>query len=199
MLTVWARPSWDFVGHEAKVIFWVLLTIYWVSESIVVRRMRAGGPDKVDDRGSLRLLALVFPLSWWSAIALAWVAPASFRSTGVYYAGLVCMVAGQVLRSWSIALLGRLFTVNVAVREGHRLIESGPYRILRHPSYTAILLVHLGIGLCMGNALSVVALVVPITMVLINRIRVEEDVLVSGLESYREYVRRTYRLIPGIY
>jgi protein-S-isoprenylcysteine O-methyltransferase Ste14 len=41
--------------------------------------------------------------------------------------------------------------------------------------------------------------VVPISLVLINRIRVEEDVLVSGLESYREYVKRTYRLIPGIY
>ncbi len=199
MLTVLAKPSWDFVGHEAKVAFWVLLAIYWVSESIVVRRMRAGGPDKVDDRGSLQLLALVFPLAWWSAIALAWVAAASFRSAAVFYAGLISMVAGQVLRSWSIAVLGRLFTVNVAVREGHKLIESGPYRVLRHPSYTAILLVHLGIGLCIGNALSAITLVVPIALVLINRIRVEEDVLTSGLTSYGEYVKRTYRLIPGIY
>jgi protein-S-isoprenylcysteine O-methyltransferase len=193
------RPTWDFVGHEAKVIFWVLLAIYWVSESIVVRRMRASGPDKVDDRGSLRALALVFPLAWWSAIALSWVSAASFRSVAVFYAGLACMATGQLLRSWSIAVLGRLFTVNVAVREGHRLIESGPYRILRHPSYTAILLLHLGIGLCIGNALSLFALMVPITLVLINRIRVEEDVMVSGLASYRDYIKRTFRLIPGVY
>jgi protein-S-isoprenylcysteine O-methyltransferase len=199
VLTVLAKPTWDFVGHEARVAFWVLLALYWVSESIVVRRMRAGGPDAVDDRGSLRLLAIVFPLSWWSAIALAWVAPASFRNAGVFYAGLGCMVAGQILRTWSIAVLGRLFTVNVAIREGHRLIESGPYRVLRHPSYTAILLVHLGIGLCIGNALSLFALVVPIAAVLINRVRVEEDVLVKGLSTYGEYVRRTYRLVPGIY
>ncbi|MEO8307511.1 MAG: isoprenylcysteine carboxylmethyltransferase family protein [Pseudomonadota bacterium] len=196
---MFSKPTWDFVGHEAKVIFWVLLALYWVSESIVVRRMRADGRDKVDDRGSLRLLALVFPFAWWSAIALAWVGAASLRSAPAFYAGLACMLAGQVLRSWSIAVLGRLFTVNVAVREGHRLIESGPYRYLRHPSYTAILLVHLGIGLCIGNALSLIALMVPIVVVLINRIRVEEEVLATGLGTYREYMNRTYRLVPGIY
>jgi protein-S-isoprenylcysteine O-methyltransferase len=197
---VFSKPAWDYVGHGAQAAFWILLTIYWVSESIVVRRMRAGGRDGVDDRGSLRLLAILFQLAWWTAIALAFVSRTSFRSAALFYAGLGCMAAGQALRSWSIAVLGRLFTVNVAIREGHRLIEAGPYRLLRHPSYTGILLFHLGIGLCIGNVLSLIALLVPLAVGLIRRIHVEEGVLAAGLgTAYREYSGRTWRLVPGIY
>jgi protein-S-isoprenylcysteine O-methyltransferase len=110
------------------------------------------------------------------------------------------MGAGQLLRWWSVATLGRLFTINVAIRSGHRLVDSGPYRHMRHPAYTAILLVHVGAALCLGNVLSALALIVPITAVLLNRIRVEEDVLASGLgQPYRDYMSRTKRLIPGVY
>jgi protein-S-isoprenylcysteine O-methyltransferase len=113
---------------------------------------------------------------------------------------MIVMIAGQLLRWWSIATLGRLFTVNVAIREGHQLIDSGPYRYIRHPAYTAILLFHVGAGLCLCNALSLIALTVPTTLVLLNRIRVEEDVLLSGLgDRYRGYMTRTKRLIPGLY
>jgi protein-S-isoprenylcysteine O-methyltransferase len=104
------------------------------------------------------------------------------------------------LRWWSVATLGRLFTVNVAIREGHQLIDSGPYRYVRHPAYTAILLVHLGAALCFCNVLSLIVLTVPTTLALLHRIRVEEDVLQSGLGyTYSEYMRRTKRLVPALY
>ncbi len=189
-----------FLGSEAKTVFVVLFAIYWISETIIALRMRAGRRDRADDRGSLRLLAIVFPISWWVGIAVFWVPHVSIGSATLFRAGLVVMIAGQLLRWWSIATLGRFFTVNVAIREGHQLIDWGPYRYVRHPAYTAILLVHLGAALCLGNALSLIVLTVPTTLALLNRVRVEESVLLSGLgDSYREYMTRTKRLIPGLY
>jgi protein-S-isoprenylcysteine O-methyltransferase len=110
------------------------------------------------------------------------------------------MVVGQLLRWWSMATLGRLFTVYVAIRDGHHVVQSGPYRYIRHPSYTAILLVHLGAALCFGNALSAIALLVPVALALGYRMQVEEAALVEALgPSYREYMTRTKRLVPGLY
>ena len=194
-------PAFLLLSSEAKIAFATLLAIYWVSESLLGLRMRAGHKDRTDDRGSLRLIAIVFPVSWWVGIAIIWTIPqASISSNALFDAGLLIMIAGQLLRWWSIATLGRLFTVNVAIREGHQLIDSGPYHYVRHPSYTAILLFHLGAALCLCNILSLVALTVPTTVALLNRVRVEEDVLQSGLgDTYRNYMTRTKRLIPGLY
>ena len=194
------KPLWYFLSTEAKIAFAVLFSIYWISETIISRCMRAGSQDHNEDRGSLRLLAILMPLSWLIAPALVVVPQTSFGNPTVFIAGLALMIAGQLLRWWSIATLGGLFTVNVAIRAGHRLIESGPYRFVRHPAYTAILLFHLGTALCLGNVLSLIVLTVPVTAGLLNRMRVEEDVLASGLgQTYREYMNRTKRLIPGLY
>ena len=196
-----SKPAFFLLSSEAQIAFATLITIYWVSESLIGLRMRAGQQDRTDDRGSLRLIAIVFPVSWWAGIAIVWVVPqASIGSSAVFGAGLFIMIAGQLLRWWSVATLGRLFTVNVAIREGHQLIESGPYHYVRHPSYTAILLFHLGSALCLCNFLSLVVLTVPTIAALLNRVRIEEDVLLSGLgDTYRDYMTRTKRLIPGLY
>ena len=195
------KPAFLLLSSEAKIAFATVLAIYWISESFIGLRMRAGQKDRADDRGSLRLIAIVFPVSWWVGIAIVWVVPqASIGGSAVFGAGLFMMIAGQLLRWWSVATLGRLFTVNVAIREGHQLVDSGPYHYVRHPAYTAILLFHLGAALCLCNVLSFVALTVPTTVALLNRVRVEEDVLLSGLrETYRNYMTRTKRLIPGLY
>ena len=195
------RSAFFFLSSEAKIAFATLIAIYWISESLIGLRMRAGQKDRTDDRGSLRLIAIVFPVSWWIAIAAIWIAPqASIGNSALFGAGLFIMIAGQLLRWWSVATLGRLFTINVAIREGHQLIDSGPYHYVRHPSYTAILLFHLGSALCLCNFLSLVALTVPTIVALLNRVRVEEHVLLSGLgDRYRDYMTRTKRLIPGVY
>lgn len=181
--------------------FVVLVWVYSISEWSFLIRKRAGHPDRVDDRGTSRLFQIVLPLSYLLAMLAFreayWAAVSSSLGTWV---GLALMIAGQLLRWWSVATLGRLFTVNVAVRPGHRVITSGPYRYVRHPSYTALVLLHLGAGLCLGNWLSLLLLTVPITLVLLRRIQVEEDVISAELGSaYREYAARTPRLIPGIY
>jgi protein-S-isoprenylcysteine O-methyltransferase Ste14 len=99
-----------------------------------------------------------------------------------------------------VVTLGRFFTINVAIRPDHRVVDWGPYRLVRHPAYSAVLLVHLGAALCLGSVLSLIMLTVPLMVVLVYRMQVEEDVLAAGLgQAYRDYMARTKRLIPGVY
>ena len=114
--------------------------------------------------------------------------------------GLAILVAGASFRIWAIVTLGRFFTPIVTIQEGHRLVERGPYRIVRHPSYTGGLIGFLGLGIALGSWLSVLAAVLlPLVGVLV-RIHVEEAALIDGLgDEYREYAARTKRLVPGVW
>jgi protein-S-isoprenylcysteine O-methyltransferase len=90
--------------------------------------------------------------------------------------------------------------VNVAIATDHQLIDRGPYRYVRHPSYTGALMAFLGIGLALANWTSLAILVIPIFSVFARRMRVEESALLLGLGAqYRLYMDRTKRLIPGVY
>jgi protein-S-isoprenylcysteine O-methyltransferase len=193
-------PAGALLGFDARDVFGALVAIFWGCEWLLSPWLLARGGDRIDDRGSYRWFVIGFPLAWAGAFALLHVHAAAFGSVATFRAGLILMVAGQLLRWWSIATLGRLFTINVAIRTEHRLIESGPYRYVRHPSYSAILLFHLGAGLCLGNALSCLAILTPVVAAIGYRIRIEEQVLCNGLgAAYREYMTRTKRLIPGLY
>jgi len=190
----------EFSADDAWAAFWVLMAVYWGSEMLFLVRMRAGNEDRADDRGSSRVLAILFTLAWFAAWALSAIARFSFSTPAVIRIGLLLMTLALLLRWWSIATLGRLFTVNVAIRTEHRLIDDGPYRLVRHPAYTAILLFHFGAALCLGNLLSLIALMLPAFLALLNRMRVEENVLLENFgDSYRQYMKRTKRLIPAIY
>ncbi|HYR53983.1 MAG TPA: isoprenylcysteine carboxylmethyltransferase family protein [Methylomirabilota bacterium] len=114
----------------------------------------------------------------------------------VFVVGLVLMIAGLALRWYSIWVLGTSFTCNVATRPGQQVVQSGPYRWVRHPSYTGGLLTVLGVLVCCLNWASLAALIL-VAFGYANRIRVEERALAADLGSaYRDYMRRTRRLIP---
>ena len=196
-----SKYLFGFASAEEQIAFAILFIVYWGSEGVFGARMRArSSGDRTDDRGSLRLLSIVLPIAWWVGIAMISVQRVSFGNARIFGVGLILMAAGQLLRWWSIATLGRMFTVTVSIREDHRLIEQGPYRFVRHPSYAAILLVHLGAGLCFGNALTLAILVLPVAAALLYRMHVEEAVLVHELgPSYVDYMRRKRRLIPLLY
>jgi protein-S-isoprenylcysteine O-methyltransferase Ste14 len=110
--------------------------------------------------------------------------------------GLALMLIGMALRWYSIRVLGRSFTTTVMTRPGQVVVESGPYRWIRHPSYTGGLLTVLGIFVCLTNPASFLGLLPPLAGYA-YRIRIEENALTRSLgEPYRAYMQRTKRLIP---
>jgi protein-S-isoprenylcysteine O-methyltransferase Ste14 len=182
------------------VAFWVLFYAWFGSELwLGYRQRRAPGGATNRDAGS----------RWW-VIASVWATVAAgiglafgFQDAAIntgrtefFVAGLVLMIAGMALRWYSIRVLGASFTLEVATRPGQVIVQSGPYRRIRHPSYTGALLTLVGILLCCANFASLAAIVLALVGYGV-RIRVEERALVTDLGSpYREYMRRTKRLIP---
>src|SRR3546814_7056360 len=100
------------------------------------------------------------------------------------------------LRWWSSRVLARHFTVDVTIHPDHELVRRGPYRLLRHPSYTGLLVTFLGFALCLGNWLSLAAML-PVVLAFLWRIQVEERVLREAFpKRYAAYARETKRLVP---
>jgi protein-S-isoprenylcysteine O-methyltransferase Ste14 len=152
------------------------------------------------DRATRALIAVTVGI----AVALAAVTAsraAAPRIGGSYRAGgLIVMWLGLAIRIWAIAALGRAFRTTVEVDPGQAVVRAGPYRWVRHPSYSGLLLIVTGCGLASGNWLALaVCTVLPLTA-LLRRIHVEEAELVRVLgDRYRAYQRHTKRLIPGIW
>ena len=114
--------------------------------------------------------------------------------------GLVLIWTGAALRWWAVLELGRFFQLTVVVQDDHRVVDTGPYRVVRHPSYSGLLLVFVGIGFTFGNWLSVASCLVLPLLGLLPRIRVEEAILSRRLgEPYRAYSARTQRLVPHVW
>jgi protein-S-isoprenylcysteine O-methyltransferase len=180
-----------------------LSAVYVISEFglSIVKRARSG-ESRVADQGSLALIWLVVGFSMFSAFSLKYAVPQfDFQSRAAAASiGTAVFVAGLAIRWYAIIYLGRFFTVNVAIARDHKLIEDGPYRYVRHPAYSGGLLAFLGLGLCIGNWVSIAVVAVPILSVFLWRIHVEEAALLLGLgKQYRSYMDRTKRLIPGVY
>jgi protein-S-isoprenylcysteine O-methyltransferase Ste14 len=114
--------------------------------------------------------------------------------------GLPIAWAGIALRVVAVRTLGAMFNPLVSIHEGHRVVESGPYRLVRHPSYTGVLVMSLGIGLATANLGSTVIIAGVRLAGYIRRIGVEENALEEGLgELYVRYARGRSRLVPGVW
>ena len=159
-----------------------------------VRERLQGRGGAARDRATRVLIGVTLG----AAIALA-VVTAS-RSTAPRIAGLIVMWLGLAIRVWAIAALGRAFRTTVEVEPGQAVVSPGPYRWVRHPSYSGLLLIAIGCGLAAGNWLALTVCAVLPLPALLWRIHVEEAELTLVLgDRYRTYCAQTKRLIPGIW
>ena len=165
------------------------------------RRSRHAPGATRTDGGSLRLLWIVITLAITMAISIAGDRPGllPFPPAWIRPTALTLFAGGLALRWWAVITLGRFFTIDVATHDDHALVSTGPFRFVRHPSYTGLLLAFLGFGVSLGNAVSLLVLMAPIVLTLAYRMRVEEASLRRSLgASYDAYCARTKRLIPGV-
>jgi protein-S-isoprenylcysteine O-methyltransferase Ste14 len=112
--------------------------------------------------------------------------------------GLTVFIGGIALRAWAIRTLGRSYSHRVRTPAAQQIVDSGPYRHLRHPAYTGMLIAHVGILLLFCNVFVAVALFAVFLPALVRRIRVEERHLLQ-IPAYREFAVQRARLAPGVW
>jgi protein-S-isoprenylcysteine O-methyltransferase len=190
------RPHWAlcfFASYGA----WIVMELW------LLRRDARAAQGEAKDRGSRYvIMILIFtglgvafsgPRIWPQA-DIAWPAEPTF------YTAIACIWVGMALRLWAVATLGRFFRTSVFMLTDHRLVTSGPYRLLRHPSYTGALITMVGVGLAIGNWLSILVAFGCMFVAFAARIRVEERALAEQFGAdFAAHKRRTWAVLPLIW
>jgi protein-S-isoprenylcysteine O-methyltransferase Ste14 len=175
---------------------------YLCGGMIYVWRNRGSVPAIREEKGD-RSFWLILP----GFLVIFFGAPLEFlygprvlpRAPGMQIAGLALIVAAVALRIWARRVIRGLYTGHVQIQAGHRLVQEGPYRYVRHPGYVGFLL--MGLGIAMGYSSLIGLGSVPLLLFpgLYFRMRVEENLLEQQFgEEYRQYASKTGRLIPKL-
>lgn len=176
----------------------------WIASEVIIAVAMRTRSDKgtVRDRGSMLLLWIVIvggitACEWISAVLRA---PLFGGASWLRSVSLIVLLVGITIRWSAVLTLGKAFSANVAIREAQELKQSGLYKLVRHPSYSGLLLVLFAIGLHSRNWIGLLALMVPVIAAIVWRIHIEEAALCEAFgERYTEYKKTSYRLVPGLY
>lgn len=189
-----------FETHQVGLVWLAVAVVAAVIELAGSLRRRTEGTTR--DRGSLLVLRIcVAPGVVFMGLSPRLIPGADIRPPVVsVVAGIVIFVCGEALRVWSKVALGRYFTYTVQTSSDQPVITSGPYRLLRHPSYTGMVLMVIGLGAVWGNWIGLVVVTALTVVGLRYRIYVEEDALLADLgERYGKFASGRKRLIPYIW
>jgi protein-S-isoprenylcysteine O-methyltransferase Ste14 len=183
---------------EGSYVLWIVLEV--TREIRQSKRFRAGVQRQ--DRGSHAVLIGLIVLGLALCATLAFVVPATAITSArelFFWLGILLVYVGIAVRRYAIKTLGASFTTVVATASEQHIVEAGPYKLIRHPAYTGLLITLIGFGLCYTNWLSLLALMGCLLLGFSYRIHVEERALQERFgQRYQEYMQRTKRLIPFV-
>jgi protein-S-isoprenylcysteine O-methyltransferase Ste14 len=185
------------------ILFWAVWVWSFLPEWKIVKRAREEAKHEGSkDAGSIRVIMM----GNWIGMMLAFLFgfmpfgqfPSAIRSDG-YYVGVVIMIAGSLLRRRCWRELGEHFTGDVKAAADQPVVQTGPYRWVRHPSYTAGMLMFVGIGVALTNWLSIVVVLAASAVAYSYRVRVEERALLAEIgQPYADFMRTRKRFIPFV-
>lgn len=182
-------------------LFWIVFFWAFAPEFGIVRRARRSQGEA--DSKSLQVILLGQSIAFFAAFPLAWVSAFQFAPalhTAAFYVGVATLVAGSLLRRHCWRMLGSSFTGDVRVSPDQEVVNRGAYRVLRHPSYTAGIMLSMGVGIAVGSWASAALLTVASFTVYMYRMAVEERALLAVIgEPYRQFMSTRKRLIPFVY
>jgi protein-S-isoprenylcysteine O-methyltransferase Ste14 len=185
---------------QALRLTWLAVIAYWIFAA------RSAKPTEMQEPFAIRVMAYWLPLVF-GVLLLGpgdWFGRSWLREqfvphvTAVYVIGLALAMAGAALAIGSRAMLGRNWSATVELKQGHELITRGPYRVVRHPIYTGLLLLFLGNAVMVGDWRGLFA----VTIVFASfwrKLKVEETWLARRFgAAYQQYQARTKALIPAV-
>lgn len=195
------RPLVFVLPHA--VVFWVVfLWCFFPERSIVQRANAESKKEGSKDGGSIQVIMAAGMITALAGFGLAYWTQMPISHVGrllVFYVGILVLLLGSLLRRLCFKTLGEHFTGDVRARADQPVIQSGPYRWVRHPSYTAGMIMHLGIGLALTSWMSIAFLLCGTIIGYAYRVRVEERALLAEIGApYGEFMRTRKRFIPYV-
>lgn len=182
------------------VLLWLLFLAYWLWSARGVKRSARGEPALSRFfkywLPIIVTIGLMWPADWYQGTALGqrFVPLAPWPA----WLGLLLGAAGLLFACYARSILGRNWSAVVQVKQDHELIERGPYRYVRHPIYTGILLGLLGTALLLGEWRALLGFVIMFVSFW-RKLRLEESWLGEYFgPAYGDYSRRVKALIPGV-
>jgi protein-S-isoprenylcysteine O-methyltransferase Ste14 len=179
------------------VVCWVVIAFIWVISAMSVKPTRERQP--LPGRLLYLLFTTVVVVLLSRGIREGYLAREVLPHT--LWTGIladVIVLAGLVVAIWARAVLGGNWSARVTLKENHELIRRGPYRIVRHPIYSGLLLMVLGTAVLVGRVSGFFALLVCFCGFWVKS-RQEEALLTSRLPGYSEYKARTKALVPFVF
>jgi protein-S-isoprenylcysteine O-methyltransferase Ste14 len=146
----------------------------------------------------LGIIWIVIVLSITTGVFIAFSFP-QFNVIG-YFSGMSLIIIGISIRLIAIFSLKSLFNADVSIHHDHKLKTDGIFKKVRHPSYMGSLLSFLGLGLTLGNWMSLLIIFLPVLGAFLFRINIEEKALTTNFkEEYLNYIKKTKKLVPFLY
>jgi|WetSurMetagenome_2_1015567.scaffolds.fasta_scaffold678047_1 protein-S-isoprenylcysteine O-methyltransferase Ste14 len=183
----------------------ILIPVIWVAFEVgLVIRDNSQGKGKTSmDKGTRHFNFIAITVGLSTAAIFNGLSnfyfPGGRTGTG-FFIGIAIMVTGMALRFWSVFTLGKAFRTTIETDQDQKVISNGPYKLVRHPSYSGWLLMCCGYGIALQNWLSLLVAVLFPLIALLVRIHVEEAALVSSFgPEYVAYQSRTKKLIPWVW
>lgn len=182
----------------------IIVCFLWICSEISLLlffRAKKNQNTNTADKSSLLILWVFILFSIYLSIYLSNTTDYSiFQHQSMESLGIVVMAIGIVCRLLVVSYLGKSFTVNLAVNPEQKILKSGYYKYIRHPSYTFSLLTFIGFGIILNNWISLIILIVPVFVAFAYRIKLEEKLLILQFgKDYQDYTKHTKRLVPFIY
>jgi protein-S-isoprenylcysteine O-methyltransferase Ste14 len=183
----------------------ILIPAIWIALEIglVIRDNSRGKGKTAGDKGTrcFNFIAIAAGIIMAAILSgIPWFYFPGGRTPAIFSVGIAVMLAGMALRYWAIATLGAAFRTTIETDRGQKVVSNGPYKLIRHPSYSGWLLICCGYGIAVQSWLSLLAAVLLPLAALLYRIRIEEAALVSAFgPEYVAYQKRTKRLIPWLW
>lgn len=196
-----ASTNGPWLAHNEVGFVWGVAAVVTAVLEVAGALHRRSEATKRDAGSQIMMRLFIAPGIVLLVLSFRFVPEASIRPPLVAaIVGLVVFSSGEALRVWSRASLGRYFTYSVMTSPDQPVVTSGPYRYVRHPSYTGILMITLGAAVTWGNWVGVAAIAVATFAALLYRIRIEERALLEDVgERYAEFSSTRKRLIPGVW
>ncbi len=112
----------------------------------------------------------------------------------------IVMITGLLIRTWAVYTLGKYFTMHLNIRKDHKIIRSGPYQFVRHPSYVGAFLTYVGAPIFFHSWYALIACLIILPFAWYRRIHFEEKMLINNFKKdYEEYAKSVKRFIPGVW